>query len=1012
MLPKLSPEQTLSPLVLDYTAALQAAGFAGDIETSYAARLAVATDNSVYQALPQAVLLPRSMADLQTISRIAQAPAFVALKFSPRGGGTGTNGQALTEHLVVDLSRHMRQILEFNPEQRWVKVQAGVIKDQLNAFLKPHGFFFAPDLSTSNRATIGGMISTDASGQGSLVYGKTSDHVLALTSVLVDGTVLETSPMSRQQAEQLAQQPDRIGAIYRQVLQSTTEFRQQILEKFPRLNRFLTGYDLEHVWDDELANFDLSRLLTGAEGSLAFVAEAKLNVTPIAPYKCLINVKYDSFESALRNAPFLVAARATSVETVDSKVLDLARNDIIWHQVKNFIEDVPGKTMAGLNMVEYNAEDAAEMQDKVQLLEQRLQQALANGDSGIIGYQLTYDLAAIQQIYAMRKKAVGLLGNAKGAQKPVPFTEDTAVPPENLADFIMEFRALLDSHGLSYGMFGHVDAGVLHVRPALDMCDPAQEKLLRQVSDQVVALTAKYGGLMWGEHGKGYRSEYGPAFFGDSLFNELRKIKTAFDPDNRMNPGKICTPWQSEAQLVSVDGVKRGFYDRQIPIAVRQSFDSATNCNGNGLCFNYEENSPMCPSSKVTKDRQHSPKGRAGLMREWLRLMAQQGVDVLTQEQQLLAGKGPTQWLQKVRNTIAKSRGEADFSHEVMAAMEGCLACKACAGQCPIKVDVPSFRARFLQLYHSRYLRPMKDYVVAGIERTAPLLARAPRLVNFALQLKPVSYLLKKYVGYVDSPLLSVPTLAQRTSDRYQFDLNQLQQMSASDRSRVVLLVQDPFTSFYEADLVADALQLLEKLGFMPQLLPFLPNGKPQHVKGFLREFAATAATAAEFLNQLQPLGLPMLGLDASLVLVYRDEYRKALGDRRGDFEVQLFHEWLQQQQLPVLQSDAVFKLFAHCTEKTALPATEKSWQQIFSRASLKLDVVAVGCCGMAGTYGHEAQNQHHSRALYDLSWQQPITDLQPEQILVTGFSCRSQVKRYEGRKPLHPLQQLLQLLP
>lgn len=1012
MLPKLSPEQTLSVLVLDYTAALQAAGFTGDIETSYAARLAVATDNSVYQALPQAVLLPRSMADLQTISRIAQVPAFAALKFSPRGGGTGTNGQALTEHLVVDLSRHMRQILEFNPEQRWVKVQAGVIKDQLNAFLKPHGFFFAPDLSTSNRATIGGMISTDASGQGSLVYGKTSDHVLALTSVLVDGTVLDTSPMSCQQAEQLAQQPDRIGAIYRQVLQSTTEFRQQILEKFPRLNRFLTGYDLEHVWDDELANFDLSRLLTGAEGSLAFVVEAKLNITPIAPFKCLINVKYDSFESALRNAPFLVAARATSVETVDSKVLDLARNDIIWHQVKNFIEDVPGKTMAGLNMVEYNAEDAAEMQDKVQLLEQRLQQALSNGDSGIIGYQLTYDLAAINQIYAMRKKAVGLLGNAKGAQKPVPFTEDTAVPPENLADFIMEFRALLDSHGLSYGMFGHVDAGVLHVRPALDMCDPQQEKLLRQVSDQVVALTAKYGGLMWGEHGKGYRSEYGPAFFGDTLFNELRKIKAAFDPDNRMNPGKICTPWQSDEQLVSVDGVKRGFYDRQIPIAVRQSFDSATNCNGNGLCFNYEENSPMCPSSKVSKDRQHSPKGRAGLMREWLRLMAQQGVDVLTQEQQLLAGKGPAQWLQKLRNSWGKSRGEADFSHEVMAAMEGCLACKACAGQCPIKVDVPSFRARFLQLYHSRYLRPMKDYVVAGIERTAPLLARAPRLVNFALQLKPVSYLLQRYVGYVDSPLLSVPTLAQHTAGRYQFELGRLQQMSAAERSRVVLLVQDPFTSFYEADLVADALQLLEKLGFMPQLLPFLPNGKPQHVKGFLREFASTAATAAEFFNQLQPLGLPMLGLDASLVLVYRDEYRKALGVRRGDFEVQLFHEWLQQQSLPALQSNAVFKLFAHCTEKTALPATEKSWQQIFSRASLQLDVVAVGCCGMAGTYGHEAQNQHNSRALYDMSWQQPIAALQPEQILVTGFSCRSQVKRYEGRKPLHPLQQLLQLLP
>ena len=243
-----------------------------------------------------------------------------------------------------------------------------------------------------------------------------------------------------------------------------------------------------------------------------------------------------AFESALRNAPFLVAANATSVETVDSKVLNLARQDIIWHQVKTYIEDVPGQDMLGLNMVEFNDEDDAGMAEKVAHLEERLQHALDSGDSGIIGYQLTYDPKAILQIYAMRKKAVGLLGNAKGSQKPVPFTEDTAVPPENLADFIMEFRALLDSHGLSYGMFGHVDAGVLHVRPALDLCEPGQEALMRTISDQVVALTAKYGGLMWGEHGKGYRSEYGPAFFGEELFAELRKIKGVFDPLNRMNP--------------------------------------------------------------------------------------------------------------------------------------------------------------------------------------------------------------------------------------------------------------------------------------------------------------------------------------------------------------------------------------------------------------------------------------------------------------------------------------------
>ena len=1012
MIPKLNPELALDVSITAYCKALVAAGYTGDIETSYASRLAVATDNSVYQALPQAVLLPKTTDDLVILTSLAQTSSFSHIKFSPRGGGTGTNGQSLTEHVVVDLSRHMRNILEINVEERWVRVQAGVIKDQLNAFLKPYGFFFAPDLSTSNRATIGGMINTDASGQGSLVYGKTSDHVLALKTVLIDGNVLKTHKMATFEAEHRAEMPNSIGRIYRQVLDSCREHRVQILEKFPRLNRFLTGYDLEHVFNDDLSEFDLSRIITGSEGSLGFVVEAKLNITPIAKFKCLVNVKYNSFESALRNAPFLVAADATSVETVDSKVLNLARADIIWHQVKDLITDVPGVDMQGLNMVEYNSEQQQDIEQKVASLTARLDQAIAESRDGIIGYQLTYDNAAINSIYAMRKKAVGLLGNTQGAQKPLAFAEDTAVPPENLADFILEFRALLDAHGLHYGMFGHVDAGVLHVRPALDLCDPEQEKLLRTISDQVVALTAKYGGLMWGEHGKGYRSEYGPAFFGDSLFNELRKIKAAFDPRNRVNPGKICTPFQSSESLVSVDGQKRAWFDRQIPVAVKDSFDSSLNCNGNGLCFNYEESSPMCPSSKVTKDRRHSPKGRAGLMREWLRLAENTGFDVLAYEQQLQQEPGSVSELwQKVKNSWAKKQGEQDFSHEVMEAMEGCLACKACAGQCPIKVDVPSFRARFLQLYHSRYVRPAKDYIVANIERTAPLLAKAPKLVNFVLKRDLTAKLLKQTVGYVDTPLLSTPTLSQLVAKKYSFDLTKLSQLSAEEKAKTILLVQDPFTSFYEAELVNDALVLMEKLGFNPVLLPFMPNGKPQHVKGFLRQFAKTAKNAAEFLNQLHLLGLAMVGLDASLVLVYRDEYAKTLADKRGNFSVQLFHEWLAIQPIPQLKTGADFALLAHCTEKTALPATEKTWQQIFQQAGLILKPINVGCCGMAGTYGHEAQNLENSRALFDMSWQQPVAHYGCDKILVTGFSCRSQVKRLVGDKPKHPLQALLQLL-
>lgn len=275
-----------------------------------------------------------------------------------------------------------------------------------------------------------------------------------------------------------------------------------IIDKFPKLNRFLTGYDLRHVLSDDLQQLDLTRILCGAEGTLAFIAEATLDITPIPKVRRLVNIKYDSFDSALRNAPFMVEAKALSVETVDSKVLNLAREDIVWHSVSELITDIPDKEMLGLNMVEFAGNDKSLIDSQVESLCQRLETLMSLREGGVIGYQLCDDVSGIERIYGMRKKAVGLLGNAKGRAKPIPFVEDTCVPPQNLADYIVDFRAMLDGHNLSYGMFGHVDAGVLHVRPALDMCDPQQEMLMKQISDEVVALTARYGGLLWGSTGK------------------------------------------------------------------------------------------------------------------------------------------------------------------------------------------------------------------------------------------------------------------------------------------------------------------------------------------------------------------------------------------------------------------------------------------------------------------------------------------------------------------------------
>ncbi|MBW8190669.1 FAD-binding oxidoreductase [Neiella marina] len=999
-----------------YLDALKSAGFSGDIETSYSARLSLATDNSVYQQLPQAAVFPRSVADVQLVGQVASRADFKDVRFGPRGGGTGTNGQSLTPGLVVDLSRHMNQVLEVNPEQSWVRVQGGLVKDKLNDALRPHGFFFAPDLSTSNRATVGGMINTDASGQGSLVYGKTSDHLLAVTAVLADGSLLETKPVALSEAEQLAQGEGSVAAVYRQVLATCTEQQQRIDDTFPPLNRFLTGYDLKHAIDWQQQQVDLGRLIAGSEGSLAFVCEAKFNITPLPKIRTLVNVKYDGFEAALRNAPSMVEANATSVETVDSKVLNLARQDVVWHSVSDLIEDVPGHDMQGLNMVEYADQDEAEHQVKVDALIAKLDDMMARQQAGVIGYQLTSDLASINRIYGMRKKAVGLLGNTKGARKPIAFAEDTCVPPENLADFIMEFRALLDAHQLQYGMFGHVDAGVLHVRPAMDMCDPEQEVLLRTISDQVVALTAKYRGLMWGEHGKGYRSEYGPEFFGETLFAELRKIKAAFDPLNRMNPGKIATPIDSDEILVSVDAKKRGAYDRQIPVNVRDSFKQSVDCNGNGLCFNYDVTSPMCPSYKVTGDRRHSPKGRAGLMREWLRQVADLGQDPIALEQQSngLAEQAKAIFAKWKRTFITPS--ENDFNHEVMDAMKGCLACKACTTACPINVDVPTFRARFMNLYYQRYQRPLRDYVIATSEWYTPLMAKAPKLSNAIVGSSLTNWLGEKTIGMVDLPLLSVPTLKQRLQQNaaLAFELDEIKSLTPEVRQQLVLIVQDPFTTYYDAQVVEALVRFISAMGKQPVLLPFKPNGKPQHIKGFLSAFAKTAADSAAFLNELHALDLPMIGLDPALVMTYRDEYQHALGDARGDFNVMLLQEWLLPQlaELPVKEpSDSEYTLFAHCTEKAYLPTTHADWQRIFSHFGGTLKPQSVGCCGMAGTYGHEAPNQTNSKDLYAMSWAEPMATVPQQQVLSTGYSCRSQVKRLEGFKPKHPVEALLELV-
>ncbi len=1010
MIPRLVSAKDSSPYQTGaFARRLSALGFSGDVEMDEGARTVASTDNSIYQLKPTAILYPRGTDDLKIIVKAISEPAFADLVIAPRGGGTGTNGQSLTSGIIVDCSRHMNRILEIDPVRRIARVEAGVVKDQLNKALKPYGLFFAPELSTSNRATIGGMISTDACGQGSCLYGKTSNHVLGLHVVLSDGSDWWSRTLAETELAEIKSRSDRIGEIHRVVDTIARDKSELIAATFPKLNRYMTGYDLAHIRRED-GRFDLNAVLCGSEGTLAMIAEAELNVLPIPAQSALINIRYENFNTALEDARRLVALKVASVETIDEKVLGLAKGDIVWSGIARFFpEDAPGSAN-GINIVEVLADDRDELERKLTDVTAALDDRSSARHKG---YTSAREKAEIEAIWSMRKRAVGLLGNVEGPVRPVPFVEDTAVPPEHLAAYIREFRALLDAEGLDYGMFGHVDAGVLHVRPALDLTRVDHQPLVRRISDGVVALTRKYGGVLWGEHGKGVRSEYVPEYFGE-LYPSLQEIKRAFDPEDRLNPGKIASG--ASRPLLKIDQISlRGDFDRAIGNDIRAAFDNAAYCNGNGACFDFDAASPMCPSFKATGDRRYSPKGRAALMREWLRLLAARKIDPRREAEAQRRANRFGNFLRRAVNSLNPANRD-DFSHEVRAAMDTCLACKACAGQCPVKVSVPAFRSKFLELYYGRYLRPLKDPIVAAIETTLPLMARFKPGYNLLIG-SAAGKALMKLAGLTALPAMPAISL-EREAARLGVQVatpERLGKLSTEERAQAVVIIADVFSTHFDPAVVIAALKLALKMGLKPLLAISQSNGKALHVHGYLGRFEKAAAKSRDYLDHISQMGIPLVGIDPSMTLTYRSEYA-ALPSAKLRAPVLLLQEWLAANldRLPTPRAlpQERFTLLAHCTERTNAPAALKQWSVLFGKLGIKLDMPDVGCCGMAGTFGHEVRNRAISEKLYAMSWQDRIAEKGDQTVVMaTGFSCRSQVAKIDRQIIPHPVEVLERLI-
>lgn len=921
--------------------ALRGAGYRGEIEADMALRVAMSTDNSVYQILPDLVVAPVDASDLVILAAVLAQPAFVTLGVTARGGGTGTNGQSLNRGVIVDTRRHMIRIHRVNAEEGWADVEPGLVLDDLNEQLRPKGWFFAPETSTSTRCTIGGMVSTDASGKGSRVYGKTSDNILGLEIVRPEGALssLTAPPLWAARLLAAAEQAARAG-------------REAFIANTPRLNRRFTGYDLERACP-EGGGFEWWRLFLGAEGTLGLISAIRVKLRRIEIEKRLLVVGFRHFRQALAAAGELMAFEPTAIEVMDERVQKLAGEAGILNGLPPGLWAEDGNSLAYV-FIEFNGDNGA-------MLEERLQacRVCLSGLAGARAVHVAQDAAEIRALWAIRSAGVGLLGKVSGTARPVAFVEDCVVPPENLPAFLDEFLAVLNGQGMSFGIYGHADVGCLHVRPALNIDRPEDRAKLVAVSDSVFGLTRKYGGIFWGEHGKGVRGAYLREWIGEAAYAALREVKAVFDPHGRFNPGK----------LISREGKGLGIATtpmRPFNAPEGDKLSGAFRCNGNAQCLSYEAATPMCPSFKVSADLRFSPKGRADGLREWHR---QRG-----------------------------EAGQADpvLEEGLLASLDGCLGCKACASTCPVQVDVPSLRSIFYEDYFARHARPLGDRLALMAERLSPGLAVISPL------LRPVWPMLARLGGSLAGAIDLPPHLASKPARHHFLPRHAKPEMLGS---RPVLLVQDWFSALFDAMARDDVIAGLQALGYTPWLLPMRPAGKVAQTLGDLRGFRRMAEFLAGNLRQAEALGAPLVGLDPAFVMQLRQDYPKAgitvprveLPQEFLAREIEKGRNWPA-----VTRRAEQIRLFSHCTETTALPAAAALWRRVFNKLSLEVETPATGCCGMAGLFGHQTRHQPVSRKLFDLSWRQHLKD--EALIAVSGFSCRCQTERLTGLLARHPL--------
>ena len=1009
-------------------------------------KIAYATDASVYREIPYGVAYPETEEDVRELMRLAKEKG---VDLIPRAGGTSLAGQVVGSGIVVDISKHWNKILEINAEERWARVQPGVVRDELNIALKPYGLFFSPETSTSNRCCIGGMFGNNSCGTHSLVYGSTRHHVIACKAILTDGT-LETIKNYR-----IKELEDRFGSqfwertshdtlierIYAQLINFAyhEETAKLIADNYPdkELNRRSCGYAIDEAIESLTpspsptgegsfdGSVDLCKLLAGSEGTLAFVTEITVSLDPLPPQEVMAvcghcDVMEKSFEAnlvALKHQP-------TAVELIDGEILELSKSNAEQQRNRFFVEGDP----AALLITELRAESREELDNQAAALEKDLL------DSGLI-YKCTRVYGGdVAKVWNLRKAGLGILGSMKGDAKPMGVIEDTAVAPSRLPAYMKDFRELLDKLGAKCVFYGHISTGELHLRPILNLKTKEGRKLFRTLAKETALLVKKHRGSISGEHGDGrLRGEFIPLLYGDEAYELMRLVKQCWDPEGLFNRHKIVDTLPMDSMLRFEEDQKYKIEERgkgkeewtNTYFNWKAAFDECDalgatgarsqthalmctieQCNGAGDCRKSNViGGTMCPAFKVSGDELKTTRARANVLRE-----------VLTRGDMSMHNAQCTM-----------HNAEWAMIKEVL---DSCLACKGCRSECPSNVDMTRLRAELLQHYYDQHGTPLRSWLVARTAQMEDLCQHIRPLYNFFVSFKPTAALIKKAIGFADEREL--PKLRKMRKEE--------RGKGKEERRGSVWLFLDEFTRNHEPELAENFVQLLSVLGYGVRIPCHVESGRAAISKGCLKRAKQLARINVQRLKDVVTDERPLVGIEPSCILSFRDEYPDLVPDMMREGAQQLgqhsllFDEFLlcevkagRISRNSFEQTPIEIFLHGHCHQK-ALVGVEVMAEVFRQLLNAKVNVIPSGCCGMAGSFGYEKEHYKTSIEIGEMVLFPAVREIEkgkffaskasqgaeremeksvPTFVVAPGTSCRQQILDGTGVKAIHPIEVL-----